>query len=276
MKNLRVVYFTNQNNLELAEMAVDYFKKNSKNLRINIVSNYFLPNTNFYHQDVEYFNMEVPYKYDGKHFGESMIKYLNQIDDEYIFFFCDDYFVINPVKEEELQNLLDFIVCEKIDYFGFDDMNPNDTRLEEVIYNSNCENKNKDNFVVRNMDHRYLYSVQPCIWKKTTLLGILNNNISLHNLDHTIDELRIFENIKALGNNLKSHMTYLSSEDIEKLEYFILCYVEIVRHGVFMIPENDPLRKDWEIQTKIVRDLYRYEIFTNSPSFNKLLDKAKI
>jgi hypothetical protein len=43
-----------------------------------------------------------------------------------------------------------------------------------------------------------------------------------------------------------------------------------------MIPENDTLRKDWEIQTKIVRDLYNYEIFTNSPSFNKLLYKAKI
>ena len=34
-----VVYFTNENSVELAEMSASYFKKYSKDLKINIVSN---------------------------------------------------------------------------------------------------------------------------------------------------------------------------------------------------------------------------------------------
>jgi hypothetical protein len=276
MDNLRVVFFTNQNNYELAELAVDYFKKNSKGLKINIVSNNFHTNSTFYHTDIEYFNMGVNYQYNGKHFGESMMKYLNQISEEYIFFFCDDYFVINKVDEEKLQTLLNYIECEKIDYFGFDDMNPGDTKYEEKVYLSSCDHFNKSHFIVRNDDHRYKYSVQPCIWKKGSLLRVLSNNISLHNLDQTIDTLKEINNIKALGNNLKSHMTYLSSEQIEKIDYFVISYVEIVRNGVFMIPENDGLRKEWEIQTKIVRNLYNDNHFTNRPFFSRLLHNGKI
>lgn len=272
MNNLRVVFFTNENNFQLAELAVEYLKNHSQNLKIDILSNNFPQNSNFYHSDVEYHNMSVPYRYDGKHFGETMIKYLDRIKEEYIFLFCDDYFVINKVDEKSLESLLNFIKCEDIDYFGFDYMNPGDTQQEEKIYVSKCINENSDNFIVRNRDHRYLYSVQPCIWKKETLSKILTKDISLHNLDNTIEYLRNFENVKALGNSLKSYMTFVSSEIINDIDYFILCYVELVRHGVFMTPENDPLRKEWEIQTKIIRDISNHHYFTNLPFFSKLLN----
>ena len=201
-----------------------------------------------------------------------MIKYLDVIEEEYIFLFCDDYFVINKVDEKSLEDLLNFIKCENVDYFGFDYMNPGDTQQEEKIYVSECMNENSDNFIVRNRDHRYLYSVQPCIWKKETLSKILTKEISLHNLDNTVEYLRNFENIKSLGNSFKSYMTFVSSELVSDIDYFILCYVELVRHGVFMTPENDPLRKEWEIQTKIIREISNHHYFTNLPFFSKLLN----
>lgn len=272
MNNLSVVFFTNENNFQLAELAVEYLKNHSQNLKINILSNNFPQNSNFYHSDVEYHNMNIPYRYDGKHFGETMIKYLDVIEEEYIFLFCDDYFVINKVDEKSLEDLLNFIKCENVDYFGFDYMNPGDTQQEEKIYVSECMNENSDNFIVRNRDHRYLYSVQPCIWKKETLSKILTKEISLHNLDNTVEYLRNFENIKSLGNSFKSYMTFVSSELVSDIDYFILCYVELVRHGVFMTPENDPLRKEWEIQTKIIREISNHHYFTNLPFFSKLLN----
>ena len=89
MNNLSVVFFTNENNFQLAELAVEYLKNHSQNLKINILSNNFPQNSNFYHSDVEYHNMNIPYRYDGKHFGETMIKYLDVIEEEYIFLFCE-------------------------------------------------------------------------------------------------------------------------------------------------------------------------------------------
>ena len=170
---------------------------------------------------------------------------------------------------------MDFIICESVDYFGFDYMNPGDTKEEEKVYESKCPNQYSDNFIVRNKDHRYLYSVQSCIWKKETLLKILSDDISLHNLDHTIDKLRTHNNIKALGNNLNSYVTYMTVYQIDDVEYYILCYVEIVRHGKFILPENDPMRKETEIQTQIIREMLKKNIFTNSDFFDNLFDKPK-
>jgi hypothetical protein len=276
MDNLRVVFFTNQNNYKIAEISVEYFKKNSKKQTIDIVSNKFTQSSKFKHNDVQYLDMNVDWKYDGSHFGESMIKYLNTIDDDYIFFFCDDYIVIKEIQEEKLERLMDFIICEDVDYFGFDYMNPGDTNLEEKVYQSKCPNEYSDNFIVRNKDHRYLYSVQSCIWKKESLLKILSNDTSLHNLDYTIDKLRTHNNIKALGNNLNSYATYMTIDQVDILEYYILCYVEIVRHGKFILPENDPMRKEKEIQTKIIRDIIEKNMFTNSDFFNNLYNTPKV
>ena len=276
MDNLSVVYFTNEKGFGLAELAVDYFKKYSKNLKINIVSNTIPEGYVFRHNDIGYHNMEIPFHPAGGHFGESMLKYLNSVDDEYIFFFCDDYFLINDIKEDELKVLLDYIKCENIDYFGFDEMNPGSTLLPEKIYPSSCEHKDANNFVIRNRDHQYLYSVQPCIWKRESFIKVLNDGVSLHDLDHTKQYIKDIDGIVALGNKLQSHMTYRPVSILNDTNYFIISYAEIVRHGVFIIPENDPLRKEDEIQTHIVRELSKDETINTKDFFVKLLYECKL
>lgn len=276
MDNLSVVYFSNEKGFGLAELAVDYFKKYSKNLKINIVSNKISDGYEFRHDDVYHHNMEVPFNDSGKHFGESMLKYLKSVDDEYIFFFCDDYFLIDDLKEDELEKLIDFIKCENIDYFGFDDMCNGCSSKPKVMYAPKCNHNNNDSFVVRNPDERYLYSVQPCIWKRESFIKVLSGGVSIHNLDETIETIKDVDGIVALGNDLSSHMTYKKQEEINKINYFILSYVEIVRHGVFIVPENYPNRIEDEVQTKIVRDLCKDETVNKKPFFTKLLYKLKI
>ena len=276
MDNLSVVYFTNEKGFGLAELAVDYFKKYSKNLKINIVSNMIPEGYEFRHNDIQHHNMEVPYHYSGKHFGESMLKYLKSVDDEYIFFFCDDYFLVDDIKEDDLKTLIDFMICEDIDYFGFDDMCDGCSQMDKVMYEPKCHHEQSDKFVVRNRDDQYLYSVQPCIWKRETFMKVLTDGVSLHDLDETRQHIKDIDGIVALGNDLSSHMTYKTQEEINKINYFILSYAEIVRHGVFIVPENNPSRFENEIQTQIVRDLCKDETINKKPFFTRLLYNLKL
>ena len=276
MDNLSVVYFTNEKGFGLAELAVDYFKKYSNNLKINIVSNMISEGYVFRHDDIQHHNMGVPYNDIGKHFGESMLKYLKSVDDEYIFFFCDDYFLIDDIKEDDLNTLIKFMQCENVDYFGFDDMCNECGLMGKVMYESKCYHEQSDMFVVRNRDNQYLYSVQPCIWKRETFIKVLSDGVSLHDLDETKQHIKDIDGIVALGNDLPSHMTYKSQEEINKINYFILSYAEIVRHGVFIVPENNPSRFENEIQTKIVRDLCKDETMNKKPFFTKLLYDLKL
>tara|TARA_R110001592_G_scaffold357091_1_gene659808 strand:- start:2864 stop:3697 length:834 start_codon:yes stop_codon:yes gene_type:complete len=276
MNNLSVVIFTNEKGFGLAELAVDYFKRYSKNLKINIVSNLIPDGYVFRHDDIQHHNMKVPYDSSGGHFGESMLKYLKSIDDEYIFFFCDDYFLVNDIKEDDLNTLIDFIKCENIDYFGFNDMGVGCSQMDKVMYQSKCKHEHSNKFVVRNRDDRYLYSVQPCIWKRETFMKVLDNSMSLHALDETQQHIKDINGIVALGNDLPSHMTYKLQEEINEINYFILSYTELVRHGVFIIPENNQYRSEDEIQTQVVRALCKDETINKKPFFKKLLYNLKL
>jgi hypothetical protein len=276
MKNYDIVvcYYTNEQNITLCEIAVDFFKKNSRELKINIVSNSIPDNHNFFHNDIMYHNSNVDFMSDGSHFGETMLKYLNSIKNEFVFFFCDDYFVIDKIKEDDLFEIVNFMRHESISYFGFDDMNPYSTKKEESFYESLNFPDFNGKFIIRNDDHEYLYSVQPCIWNRKSLLNLLKIGVSLHDLDHTKKILK-HNNIIALGNRFKSHMTYVNQETYPSIEYYILSYVETVRHGVFMIPENDPYRVDGEMQVKVIREICQNYSKKNDKTFKRLLHNSK-
>ena len=270
-----VVYFTTENNFELADVSVSYFKKHSKNLKINIVSNRLPDGYVKKHDDVEYFDMGINFDSSSKHFGETMTSYLNNINYDYILFLCDDYVLIDDVKERDLEELIQYMICGNIDYFGFDDMNPDATKMPEQTHKTSCKNRHSEQFIIRNSDHEYLYSVQPCIWKRETLLKILEKDISIHDLDNTIESLRNYNDIIALGTSLMSHMTYKNYIDIKNIDYFILSYVEIVRHGVFILPENDPHRDEEEVQVKVIRDIIRDRSITDNTLLLRLLHYTK-
>ena len=266
-----VVYFTNENNVELAEMSASYFKKYSKNLKINIVSNRIPEGHVKKYDDIDYFDAGVEFDSSGKHFGETMITYLNSINHDYILLLCDDYVLIDDIKQKDLRELIQYISCEDIDYFGFDDISSNSSKIPKQPYKSSCKNKYSEHFILKNNDDEYLYSVQPSIWKRKSLLKILSAGISLHDLDHTIESLRVYKDIIALENSLKSHMTYLNKDIAKTIDYFIFAYVEIVRHGVFILPEINENRSEDEIQVKVIRDIINEYEFKNDALLCKLL-----
>lgn len=239
MQDLRFVYFTNEKTFPLAEITSLFFIKhaNTENLKLTIVSNK-IPEETTKNKKIEYFDANVQFVSDGKHFGDCLLKFLKTIDEEYIFLMCDDYIFFRDIKWNQMNSLMKMIRSENVDYFGFDDINP------EYVKNFTLIDKKYDGledgvFFKRWHDYQYLYSVQPTIWKTSKLLEILEAHLPMgpHCLDLTRDDIREYTrgNTTALYSKLKSCFTY---ENTITDDYFCISYIEIVRHGRFMLPEN--------------------------------------
>jgi hypothetical protein len=268
LDNLRFVFFTNETNLELINLTLKYFFRftSEHNLKVSVISNKLnslnLPYTN----KVDYLEGNVEFQHNGGHFGKTLINTLPLIQEDYIFFFCDDYFLVDKLQVDKLANLLSFINKENIDYFGFDDI-----AGEEILsfkpYDSIDYPFTEFKFYYRDNNYRYLYSVQPTIWKKESLfqLAQLFPNISLHNLDETLPEIKSQNTFKCVCNSLNSHFSYTPLHS----NYFILSYIEAIRHGVFHYPDNGFYLSPDYTSVKFIQNLIQEENLKNNKSFDK-------
>jgi hypothetical protein len=267
--NLRFVFFTNEYNIHLIELTLKYFFKynNLENIKVSVISNNYKNYDNLPFKDkVEYLSGNVEFQYNGDHFSESLKNVLPNIKEDYIFFFCDDYFFISDTKFDDLNKLMTFIIEEDVDYFGFDDI------AGSEIYGFNPYEKNnfpfsKENLYYRGNNYRYLYSVQPSIWKKNSLFELANKfKFSLHGLDETLPFIKQDNTLKCFSNTSPSHFGY-----IELSDYFIIAYLEIIRHGVFYHSDNGfHLDQNYPV-VKFINQLIQEENLQNKSDFKKIM-----
>jgi len=271
--NLRFVFFTNENNTHLIELTLKYFFEynNLENIKISVISNNY---KNFealsFKDRVEYLSGNVEFEDRGQHFSESLRRTLPDIKEDYIFFFCDDYFFISNTKFDDLEKLMHLIVKEDIDYFGFDGIAGQEVYAWAPFAVSDTSFPN-DYFYYRDNDYRYLYSVQPTIWKKSSLLKLTDTfKFSLHELDETMPTMKSQNTFKCLAKN-NMLTTFMSTVLSVPENYFIISYCEIVRHGVFWHPTNGfHLDPNW-LGIKLIDKLVQEENLSNNIAFKKLL-----
>jgi hypothetical protein len=272
LDDIRFIFYTNKNNFHIGELCVKYFLKHNKreDLKVSLISNDF-PDKNFKFSDkITYLNANVERKDNGSHFAQTMLSVLPEIKEKYVFFFCDDYFFIEETKYDDLRELLDMMDCDGIDYFGFDEIGEFKRISEYKKYISSCENKYKDHFYIRERDYRYLFSVQACIWNKESFHELLkrHDNISLHNLDETLDVMKYDNTYKTLCNDLVSIFNF---DDIEQKGYYIIAYHELIRHGCFWLPENGHSMGREHPGIKFMYQLIQDEDLLNDPDFKQNL-----
>ena len=274
INNIRFVFFTNEHNVKFAELCLKHFFKHNKRegLKITLLSNKFIDN-NFEHSDkVTYMESNIDKYSQGYHFGKSLLNLLQRIEEDYIFYFCDDYFFIDEIKYDDLEELLNMMVCDNIDYFGFDNVGGIYPINEFEKYTSQCINKYKEHFYFRRPDYQYLYSVQPCIWNRKSFIKILSRheNISLHDLDETKDYL-VDGSLKTIINDLNSCFDHVNKKPTND-DYFIIAYNEIVRHGCFNIPENGKPINPNDNGVLFTYKLMEDEGMIYKPEFKHLMD----
>jgi hypothetical protein len=260
MKDISFVVFTNENYFDLLYLTLPYTIENTKHLNktINIVSNKIPQHEKF--DGVNYIDSNVNFSGDGSHFRDSLLFALNQIPEDYILFLCDDYLIKSPINKNRFDNIINILDKINGDYLALGTQKhienfvvnwekPNIT-LSEYGFPDGC-------FYKFDVTARHMYSVQPCVWKKSSLIELLTHNpsLTLHQLDNTnilnkkgenrqLNEFFNFsfyenkENFFDYGfNNFCYHHPPISYHVDEKplsTDFLLIDYIEIVRHGKFL------------------------------------------
>ena len=260
MKDISFVVFTNENYFDLLYITLPYTIENTKHLNktINIVSNKIPQHEKF--DGVNYIDSNVNFSGDGSHFRDSLLFALNQIPEDYILFLCDDYLIKSPINKNRFDNIINILDKINGDYLALGTQKhienfvvnwekPNIT-LSEYGFPDGC-------FYKFDVTARHMYSVQPCVWKKSSLIKLLTHNpsLTLHQLDNTnilnkkgenrqLTEFFNFsfyenkENFFDYGfNNFCYHYPPISYHVDEKplsTDFLLIDYIEIVRHGKFL------------------------------------------
>jgi hypothetical protein len=284
MKDISFVVFTNENYFNLLYLTLPYTIENTKHLNktINIVSNKIPQHEKF--DGVNYIDSNVNFSGDGSHFRDSLLFALNQIPEDYILFLCDDYLIKSPINKNRFDNIINILDIINGDYLALGTQKhienfvvnwekPNIT-LSEYGFPDGC-------FYKFDVTARHMYSVQPCVWKKSSLIELLihNPSLTLHQLDNTnilnkkgenrqLSEFFNFsfyenkENFFDYGfNNFCYHyppITYHVDEKPLSTDFLLIDYIEIVRHGKFLDADvnskdilNNILNSDENIKHKL-------------------------
>lgn len=238
MNRLRFVFFTNEKNIHLIELTLKYFFKHNtfNNVKVSVIVNNIKTNELPYKDKVEYLNGNTEFHPTGGHFAKSLINCLPLINEKYVFLFLDDYFFAADTKVIQLKEVLDLIECENIDYFGFEDMAIGSINPDKS-FETNSADVGKGHLFYKENQYRYLYSLQPTIWKKSSLINLVNKfpNMSQHQMDETSQEAKDNNTLVCLCNDLVS---FVNNTDLKLSNYFCIAYYEIVRNGTFFVPEN--------------------------------------
>lgn len=168
--------------LEIINIQTDYFKKYGKTtLFINkndldlddLYSNY---DRVIYYDDYNVNNL-----FSAK-YATRLIDCLKQIDDEY-FLFSHDIDILINMDEESIDKLYDYMVLNKIDRIDLKQA-PNVNSPEAIKFDKSLEfkdwasmapsNMGDGNYLIKQTNPKdFIYNVNPSIWKRSSLLEIL-------------------------------------------------------------------------------------------------------
>ena len=183
-EKISLLIYSNETFLPIANLAIDEFNKFSNELNIKkyLASNKFINDDDLEYNDFIKIDANIPLENDGRHFAKILIKSLEVMDSEYVLFMPDDMFVINQIKKENLDKIINLMDGENIDHISL------------MSYGHNWEIMNIDyskyglpnNYIFNmNMSYIFMITLQPMIWKVSSFLEFLkhNENISIREFD---------------------------------------------------------------------------------------------
>jgi hypothetical protein len=252
--DLSLLMVTCETHLYIAKLTIEEFIKQTTDLNIKkyLTSNSFKGSEIFDGLDINLIDSNVIFSASGNHFSKTVLNALHHIDSEFILFFLDDMCLMNKIKNENLKKIINLMKNESVDYYSVStwdfDWKPFDIEYDKYGLEKNSVLVYDDTFL-------YMYSVQPCIWKRTSLIKILENNLNINSkfLDMTkIKNLKGESRLTLIGNkwetkedfwdygfknicSSKNKLTgnYAFNEHNGEDDYFLMLYSEILRFGKF-------------------------------------------
>jgi hypothetical protein len=267
------VIHSNERTTPLVGLSLKYFEKyiGLDNINISVLSNKFLTDNLPYKDKVNYISGDVDFNDGGYHFGPTLTKAYNQIQEEYVFFFCEDYILTNNINFDTLTKLVALMDGEKVDLFSFASNQPEPNNFIKYENSTNYGFKEDEIYYIRK-GFLYEYSVQPCLWRRSSILELLkyNPNVSLHHLDtshikgktgtyRTIDISKGYQEYVGWNEEDKYNFKTLCSKYMifdyypQAGQQFVITYIEIIRAGKITLPgtPGPVLANDNWVQQKI-------------------------
>jgi len=268
--NLAIAVYTNKAYVPILNLFLhELFRLNRDiNIPIYAISNEF-ESEKVYEDKVVYLDSKVEWHSQGNNFSDVLRKTLPQIKEDYIFWFCDDYVLTDSIDIQKLSNLLRLVQDENLDIFSFASIPQASSYIKMDISYDTYEFPNE---IFYYTDNNYLhkFSVQPCIWKKSSLIKIVSENqISLHDMDCS--------RIQNSEQYLAGCTTYRIFDVCPTCpERFIISYIEVIRHGVFQLVWNGaPIYEEWPQHNMLV-DIILYYNLHKKEEYKRFLNDESI
>jgi hypothetical protein len=188
--DLSLIIYSSQDYLPLAKTCAEIFNEKPEDLNIPkfIVSNK-IPNTNVVSNlGFELIDTNIELKSDKSQFQEVLLKSLETINTKYIMLFLEDYWLVNKFKTNNLEKVMNLVEDNNIDYLSLMSYGYGDWETYPADYS---KYDLPDNTILKfDERHLHMYSVQPCIWKKSSLIELLNHNPKLTMVDMDTTRVR--------------------------------------------------------------------------------------
>lgn len=288
-KKIHFLINTNENHIPIVSLCLKYFDKHIglDKIKLTVMSNKFLTDDLPYKDKVNYISGDVDYCGVGYHYVPTITKALQSIEEEYIFMFCEDYMLTSDIDINALNNMINLFDGEGIDLLSFSTFAIKAAGLTfKTFENSVNYGFKEDDLLWIDEKHLHVYSVQPCIWRKSSLLELIkyNQNMTIHHLDtsHICDKKGWYREFDA-SRGICGYSDWRNPEDEYKFkklctnyyvfdfswqpQFFILSYIEILRHGRFMLKLGDD---NW-VQ-KIIHTIIKENELRNNKEFDRYFD----
>ena len=271
--NVHFVIHSNEKTTPIVELSLKYFDKyiGLDNINISVIANRFTQPNLPYSDMVNYITPNIPFNDGGYHFGPVLKNFIDSIQEEYFFYFCEDYMLIDDINIEQLNRLITLMKGENVDLFSFASNQPIVHNWKKHENNTQYGFEENEIFYTRK-GFLYEYSVQPCLWRKSSFNVLLQYNpeVGLHHLDtsHIKGKKGTYRAIDFNGGD----QIYVDWPEDEKYNFKVLCsrymimdyfpqagerfcikYIEIIRWGKITMPgtPGPNLANDNWVQQKI-------------------------
>lgn len=184
MRNVSVLIYTSQDYLPIADLSVNEFNKFSEGINIKkyLTSNSFENEHNLKFESFELLDCKIPVSIDSRQFPKVMLNALKHIESKYVLFMLEDMFLATSLNEKHLDTLIDIMDENEINHISLMSYFHDWKKLEIDYSKYGLEN----DFMLEIPDsYLYMFSLQPSIWKRDSLIEIFeyNQNVSIHEYD---------------------------------------------------------------------------------------------
>lgn len=246
----------NEHSVPIAELALKYFDRyiGLDKINISVMSNRFPDRSLLEHTDkVNYISGDIDYMSSGHHYNATITNAISFIKQKYIFMFCEDYILTEPIDVDALHRMVNLFDENDIDILSLSSFLTRQSGMKfKTFEHSTKYGFREDDLLWTDKKHMHIYSVQPCIWRKSSLEEIVkyNPNMTIHHLDtaHICDKKGRFRNFDG-SKGICGYSDWPAPEDEYNLnalctshtifdygyppEYFIISYIEVLRRGKF-------------------------------------------